>query len=75
MFWFKRKPERSLQGMLNDSRLAEYDWLLQKLREYDWFEFNSAGGIIAHKKDEPTDGHLYGNCFTVPYELLKVVEE
>jgi hypothetical protein len=52
-------------------RLKQFEDLVEKLKGFDWFEMNSAGGIIAHEKDEPTsDCAIYGTCLTVPYEYI-----
>jgi len=54
-----------------EMRLADYDRLMDKLKRFDWFEFNSGGGIVAHEKNEPTDpAYLYGTMFMVPYEMI-----
>lgn len=54
-----------------EMRLRQYDDLMEKLKQFDWFEMNSGGGIIAHERNEPSEpSHLYGTMLIVPYKMV-----
>ena len=76
LFWRKLNREEEcelLTARQDQERLRQYDELVKKLKKFDWFEFNSGGGIVAHEKNEPIEeGMSYGTGFVVPEEYIRI---